>query len=147
MKFLRIPTIRFAMGFVALVFLLISITNCADSDLDFGPEPKTWQSTCAPNTILAIITVGRDHPTRGRTCKIGDEYHIQAEYLPEEDGDWIPFRVICPKCGGIGWPQVKEGKIEFGNEPMEDLEYLPGPEVLLEYWSRLKEVPEGRLQH
>jgi hypothetical protein len=42
---------------------------------------------------------------------------------------------------------VKEGKIEFGNEPMEDLEYLPGPEVLLEYWSRLKEVPEGRLQH
>jgi hypothetical protein len=107
------------------------------------PEPKVWPSFCAANTALAIITVGCEYPTRGRTCKIGNEYHIQAEYLPDKNGDWVPLRVPI-------WSPVKEGEIEFEKEfPDEifnELEYLTGEDVLMEYLVRLKEVPKGRLQ-
>jgi hypothetical protein len=45
---------------------------------------------------------------------------------------------------------VKEGEIEFEKEfPDEifnELEYLTGEDVLMEYLVRLKEVPKGRLQ-
>ena len=92
-----------------------------------------WQSKCAANTILAIVTVSQDHPTRGRCCKLGEKYHIQAEYKP--DNEWIPLQVIN---GNHNWPIVIEGEIENDGTKEIKLPYMTGKHVMMEYWSRLK---------
>lgn len=123
MKLLRIAIICFTVGITVVSSVLLS--GCTSM-----PESKIWQSKCAANTILAIVTVGRDHPTRGRCCKMGKTWHIQAEYKP--GNEWIPLQVI-------NWPLVKEGEIENDGTEETKLHYRTGKKVLMEYWTRLKD--------
>ena len=106
---------------VIISILGILLMSCAS-------QPRIWQSNCAGNTILAIITVGQEYPTRGRCSIIDGEYHIQSEY--KKDGKWIPLQVM-------EWQSVQEGKIEFEGQESK-LYYKSGKELVMEYYTRLK---------
>ena len=85
----------------------------------------TWQSSCGPNSIIAISTVGKSYPTRiaiGFTSKKAKENgiaHAQAQVYINGEWKWLQVQ---------GWPEVIIGKAEF---EMIDVEYLSGKDAML----------------
>ena len=96
------------------------------------PVAKTWQSSCGPNSILAISTVGKTYPTRtaiGFTSeKAKKEGRAHAQSQIKIDGEWQWLQVWS-------WPEVVIGKPEF---EMIDIEYLSGKDTMLKEAKQMK---------
>ena len=122
-QYLYTALICFAVAIIGLLLM---------SCVHYKPEPKTWQSSCGPNSILAISTVGKTYPTRIAIGFSSEENkkkglaHAQSQiYI---DGEWKWLQVWS-------WPEVVIGNPEF---EMIDIEYLSGEDTMLKEAKQMK---------